>query len=63
MAKWNTPTDQPVVMLMKKTDEKMIPNWPDWIEDDGFITIYPEKYRIAPANHDMMPAPEGDLEE
>jgi hypothetical protein len=63
MAKWGAPKDQPFVMLMKKTDEKMIANWPEWVDHDIFVTGYHEKHRIEPANDDMIPAPKGDLEE
>jgi len=48
---------------MKKTDEKMIANWPEWVDHDIFVTSYDEKHRIEPANDDMIPAPKGDLEE
>ncbi len=57
MAKWKVDVEGTFVMLMKKSEqqkahEKMIANWPSWVEDDGFITVHPKEYCIEPKEGD-----------
>ena len=51
-----------IILFRKQKAEKVDDVDPRLIEDDGFVTVYPEKYKIDLQGRDIIPAKETDLE-